>query len=117
MGIGKITNLFSVSNAHTIFVSNPNIERLGLGYRTGEDHSVPFINRIRASFRWKPPSLIGRWINPKYYMLTSRILNTWREGDFPPENFFDLLLAPPFGVGQQFGIVFVLPEIRPLRVR
>jgi TolB-like protein len=29
MRVGKISNLFSVSNAHTIFVSYPNVERLG----------------------------------------------------------------------------------------
>jgi len=32
MGLGKISNLFSVSNAHTIFVNNPNVERWGLGH-------------------------------------------------------------------------------------
>jgi len=32
MGLGKISILFCDSNAHTIFVNNPNVERWGLGH-------------------------------------------------------------------------------------
>jgi hypothetical protein len=84
MRVGKISNLFSVSNAHTIFVSYPNVERLGFHHRTSEDHSLPFINRTRASLRRNLPASPVAKVAPRNTAAhpsaatgTSRVSTNW----------------------------------------